>query len=80
MPTNMIIFKSPEYSYVWICYADDVKVIDSICTCPKLILQPESNKHRTKKENQQTHRTKIRNQNKLSRAKTTKLQKQTKEN
>ncbi|KEH20724.1 hypothetical protein MTR_8g089345 [Medicago truncatula] len=35
---------------------DDAKVIviDRICTCSKLIFQPESNKHRTKTENQNT--------------------------
>ncbi|RHN49789.1 hypothetical protein MtrunA17_Chr6g0450361 [Medicago truncatula] len=48
--TNMIIFKSPEYSCLRICNVDDAKVIviDQICTCSKLIFQPESNKHRTK--------------------------------
>jgi len=52
MPTNMTIFKSPEYSCLRICNIDDVKVIDRICTCSKLIFQPESNKHRTKTVNQ----------------------------
>ena len=46
------IFKSSEYSCLRICNVDDVKVIDRICTCRKLIFQPESNKHRTKMENQ----------------------------
>jgi len=52
--TNMTIFKSPEYSCLWICNVDDAKVIviDRICTCSKLILQLESNKHRTKTGNQ----------------------------
>ena len=52
--TNMIILKSPEYSCHRICNVDDAKVIiiDRICTCAKLIFQPESNKHRTKTGNQ----------------------------
>jgi len=52
--TNMTIFKSPKYSCFRICNVDDTKiiVIDRICTCSKLIFQPESNKHRTKTENQ----------------------------
>jgi len=49
--TNMTIFKSPKYSCFRICNVDDAKVI-RICTCSKLIFQPESNKHRTKTENQ----------------------------
>jgi len=59
--------ESPEYSCLCICNVDDVKVIiiDRICTCSNLIFQPESNKHRTKTGNQN---------------KTTKSQKQTKEN
>ncbi|AES94752.1 cysteine protease, putative [Medicago truncatula] len=79
--TNMIIFKSPEYSCLRICNVDDAKVIviDRICICSKLIFQLESNKHRTKTENQ-THLTKKENQNKQSRSETTKSQKQTKEN
>jgi len=57
MPTNMtkmIIIKSLEYSCFRICNVDDAKiiVIDRICTCSKLIFQSESNKHRTKMENQ----------------------------
>jgi len=40
MPTNMIIFKSPEHSCLWICNVDDAKVIDRIWTCSKLIFQP----------------------------------------
>ena len=44
--TNMTIFKYPEYN------VDDVKVIDRICSCSKLIFQPESNKYRTKTGNQ----------------------------
>ena len=53
--TNMTIFKSPEYSCLWICNIDDAKVIviDRICTCSKPIFQPESNKHRTKTGNQE---------------------------
>ena len=45
---------SPEYSCLRICNVDDAKVIviDQICTCSKLIFQPESNKHRTKTGNQ----------------------------
>ena len=79
--TNMTILKSLEYSCLRICNVDDAKdnVIDRICTCSKLIFQPESNKHRTKTGNQK-HRTKTGNQNKQSRSKTTKSQKQTKEN
>jgi len=52
--TNMTILKSLEYSSLRICNVDDVKVIviDRICTCSKLIFQPESNKHCTKMENQ----------------------------
>jgi len=51
--TNMTIFMSPKYSCLRICNVDDVKVIviDQICTCSKLIFQPESNKHRTMTEN-----------------------------
>ena len=54
MPTNMTIFMSPKYSCFRICNVDDAKiiVIDRICTCSKLIFQPESNKHRTKTGNQ----------------------------
>jgi len=52
MPTNMTILKSPEYSCLQICNFDDTKVIDPICTCSMLIFQLESNKHRTKTENQ----------------------------
>ena len=54
MPTNMTIY---IYIYIYIysslriCNVDDAKVIDRICTCSKLIFQPESNKHRTKTEN-----------------------------
>ena len=52
--TNMTIFKSLEYSCLRVCNVDDAKVIviDRICTCSKLIFQPESNKHRTKTGNQ----------------------------
>ncbi|AES77536.1 cysteine protease, putative [Medicago truncatula] len=72
----MTIFKSPKYSCLRIYNVDDTKVIviDRICTCSKLIFQPESNKHRTKTRNQ-THRTKTGNQNKQSRSETTKSQK-----
>ena len=70
--TNMSILKSLKYSCLRICNVDDAKVIviDRICTCSKLIYQPESNKHRTKTGNQ----------DKQSRSETTKSQKQTKEN
>ncbi|AES79648.1 cysteine protease, putative [Medicago truncatula] len=70
--TNMTIFMSPGYSCLRICNVDDAKVIviDRICTCSKLIFQPESNEPRTKTENQ----------NKQSRSETMKSQKQTKEN
>jgi len=57
MPTNMTnILKSPEYSCLRICNVDDAKVIvtDRICTCSKLIFQPESNQHRTKTGNKNT--------------------------
>jgi len=57
--TNMTIFMSPEYSCLRIYNVDDVKVIviDRICTCSKLIFQPESNKHRTTTGNQKhTHK------------------------
>jgi len=52
--TNMTLCKSPEYSCLRICNVDNAKVIviDRICTCSNLILQPESNKHRTKTGNQ----------------------------
>ena len=45
---------SPKYSCLRICNVDDAKVIviDRICTCSKLIFQPESNKHNTKTETQ----------------------------
>ncbi|AES78865.1 hypothetical protein MTR_7g050330 [Medicago truncatula] len=68
----MTIFLSPEYSCLWICDVDDAKVIviDRICTCSKLIFQPELNKHRTKTGNQ----------NKQSHSETTKSQKQMKGN
>ena len=54
MPTNMTILKSPEYSCLRICNFDDAKVIviDRICTYSKLTFQLESNKDRTKTENQ----------------------------
>lgn len=44
---------SPEYSCLRICNVNDAKVtvIDQICTCSKLIFQPESNRHRTKTGN-----------------------------
>jgi len=47
--TNMTIFKSPEYSCLWICNVDDVKVIviDWICTCSKLIFQCNLNQINT---------------------------------
>jgi len=48
MPTNMTILKSLDYPCLWIYNIDDTNVIDRICTCSKLIFQPESNKHRTK--------------------------------
>ena len=52
--TNMTMLKSLEYSCLQICNVDDAKVIviDRICTCSKLIFQPESNKYRTKTRNQ----------------------------
>jgi len=62
MSTNMTIFKSPEYSCLRIYNVGDVKVINWICTCSKLIFQPKSNKHRTKTGNQK-HLTKTGNQN-----------------
>jgi len=43
MHTNMIIFKSLEYSCLQICNVDDAKVIDRICTYSKLIFQPQVN-------------------------------------
>jgi len=51
--TNITIFKSLKYSCLRVYNVDDAKVIviDRICTCSKLIFQPESNKHRTKTEN-----------------------------
>ncbi|AES89173.2 cysteine protease, putative [Medicago truncatula] len=50
----MTVFMSPKYSCLRICNVDDAKVIviDRICTCSKLIFQPESNKHDTKTGNQ----------------------------
>jgi len=61
--TNMTIFKFLKYSCLRICNVDDVKVIviDRICTCSKLIFQPESNKNRTTTGNQKTHCTKTEN-------------------
>ncbi|AES86382.1 cysteine protease, putative [Medicago truncatula] len=52
----MTIFMSPEYSCLQICNVDDTKVIviGRICTCSKLIFQPESNKHRTSTGNKNT--------------------------
>ena len=44
----MIILKLTEYPCLQICNVDDAKVIGQICTCSKLVFQPESNKHRTK--------------------------------
>ncbi|AES86989.1 hypothetical protein MTR_4g018830 [Medicago truncatula] len=52
---EFVIFE--EYSCLWICNVDDAKVIDRICTCSKLIFQPESNKHCTKTKNKK-HTTK----------------------
>ena len=83
MPTNMtnMTIKSPEYSCLRICNVDDAKVIviDRICTCSKLIFQPESNKHRTKTEIKNTPH-KDGKSKQTSRSETTKSQKQTKEN
>jgi len=79
MPTNMTIFKSPEYSYLWICNIGNAKVLDRVCACSKLNIQSESNKHHIKTRNKKIHRTKIKKQNKQIRANTTKSQKQTKE-
>ena len=79
--TNMIILKSPEYSCHRICNVDDAKVIiiDRICTCAKLIFQPESNKHRTKtgKQKHTAQRREIKTNRIISETK--KSQKQTKE-
>ena len=61
--TNMTIFMSRKYSCLRICNVDDAKVI--VCTCSKLVFQPESNKHRTNGKSK-THRTKMGNQNKQS--------------
>jgi hypothetical protein len=59
----MIILKCPEYLCLRICSVDDTKVdVDWIYTRSKLILQPETNEHRTKKENK-IHRKKTRQQN-----------------
>jgi len=63
MITNMIIFKSPEYSWLQICNVYDVNVIDWINTCSKIIFQRESNKQCTKTENKKTCHTKTENQN-----------------
>jgi len=65
--TNMTIFKSLEYSCLWICNVDGAKVIviDWIFTFSKLIFQPESNKHRTKTGNKKINHTKTENQNKI---------------
>jgi len=80
--TNMTILKSLEYLCLRICNVDDAKVIviDRICTCSKLIFQPESNKHRTKTGNQKhtSQRQEIKTNRVVS--ETTKSQKQTKEN
>ena len=82
--TNMTIFMSPKYSCLWICNLDDAKVIviDRICTCSKLIFQPESNKHRTKTGNQKhtAQRQEIKTYRVVSRSEMTKSHKQTKEN
>jgi len=82
--TNMTIFMSPKYSCLWICNLDDAKVIviDRICTCSKLIFQPESNKHRTKTGNQKhtAQRQEIKTNKVVSRSEMTKSHKQTKEN
>ncbi|KEH33809.1 hypothetical protein MTR_3g049915 [Medicago truncatula] len=50
--THMTIFMSPEYSCLRICNIDDAKVIviDRICTCSKLIFQPESNSSALRRE------------------------------
>ncbi|KEH43932.1 hypothetical protein MTR_1g105560 [Medicago truncatula] len=73
----MTIFKSPEYSCFRICNVDDVKVIDWICTCSKLIFQPKSIKHSTETGNKK-HTAQGRKIKTKSRAETTKSQKQTK--
>ena len=59
MLKNMIIFKSVEYSCLWICNVDDVKIIDWLCTYSNLIFQHKSDKHCTKIENKK-HTTKRR--------------------
>nr|ADD09569.1 cysteine protease [Trifolium repens] len=54
----MTILKCLEYPCIQICSIDDTKVdIDWICTRSDLLLQPETNEHRTK-TGQQKHRTK----------------------
>ena len=45
----MTILKCPEYPCLRICSVDDTKVdIDWICTRSDLLIQPETNEHRTK--------------------------------
>jgi len=46
----MTIFKSLEYSSLRICNVDDDKVIDWICSEPKLISQFEPNKYLNEKK------------------------------
>ena len=54
----MTILKSLEYPCLQICSVDDTKVdIDWICTRSDLLLQPETNEHRTN-TGPQKHRTK----------------------
>ena len=80
--TNMIALKSPEYSCLRICNVDGVKVIviDRICTCSKLIFQPEANKHRTKTGNQNHTAQRREIKTNIVVSEKTKSQKQTKEN
>jgi len=67
MPTNMIIFKSPKYSYFQICNVHNTKVICWICTWLKSIFQLESNKHHVKTRKIKKYTAQMKKQNKQSR-------------
>jgi hypothetical protein len=53
-PTYLTILKCLKYPWLRIYSVDDIKVIDLIYIRSTLIFQPETNKHRTKTELQNT--------------------------
>jgi len=68
----MIIFKYLEYSCLWICNVDDIKIIDWIWIRWKLVWQSELNKNMNKTEKTNTAKRRLAKQRRI---KTTKSQK-----